>query len=125
MKHDLSLWNGDFFHVTERSTFEALEMIVEVLPQYPGAKALVLFSDGNWPPPSGNAAGFAAKLQIALPKIPRETPFLVGPFLGRRAGPDVVVQGGVKRTGKKSAVDDPSEDRIGSATSFAPVLASG
>lgn len=58
MEHDVSLWNGNFTHRTERPTFAALEALMEVLSEVQGAKALVLFSDGVWPPDSGNIAGF-------------------------------------------------------------------
>jgi VWFA-related protein len=58
MEHDVSLWNGNFTHRTERPTFAALEALMEVLTEIPGAKALVLFSDGVWPPDSGYMDGF-------------------------------------------------------------------
>jgi len=58
MELDISLWNGNFRHSTERPIFEGLGAILEVLSQIDGPKAFVLFSDGNWPPPSGIRAGF-------------------------------------------------------------------
>lgn len=49
MQYDVSLWNGDFSHTTEARNFQALEVLMEVLTQVPGPKAVVLFSDGFWP----------------------------------------------------------------------------
>ena len=83
----------------------------------PGVYDLTLVAEG-----SGGEKIFTAKVQVDLPEMPRDTPFLVGPFLGRRAGPDVVVQGGVHRKGNKGSVDDPSTDRVGTSASFAPIL---
>jgi hypothetical protein len=57
----------------------------------------------------GSETPFAAQVDVVVPEIPRKRPFLVGPILGRRSGEDVVVFGGVK-------------DRVGSATSFRPLL---
>ena len=49
MQNDVSLWNGDFAHTTELPTFQAFDVLFEVLGEVPGPKAVVLFSDGIWP----------------------------------------------------------------------------
>jgi VWFA-related protein len=49
MQNDITLWNGDFSHTTELPTFQALDVLLEVLAEIPGPKSVVLFSDGIWP----------------------------------------------------------------------------
>jgi len=53
MAGDVALWNGTFLHETEQPLFDALEKLMQALSKVPGPKALVFFSDGNWPPESG------------------------------------------------------------------------
>lgn len=65
---------------------------------------------------------FTTSLRVEIPEIPRGDVILVPPILGRRAGGDVVVQGGVRREGRKSLVGDPEGDRTGTPASFAPIL---
>ncbi len=52
MEHDVSLWNGNFKHLTEEPFFTALRALVTVLRTSPGAKAVVFVSAGPGP---GNA----------------------------------------------------------------------
>jgi VWFA-related protein len=49
MEHDISLWNGNFKHLTEESFFTALRALVTVLRTSPGAKAVVFVSAGPGP----------------------------------------------------------------------------
>jgi len=55
----------------------------------------------------------AARVRIAVPEIPRKELFLVGPILGRRAGPNIVVSGGSHRG---------ASDAIGAERAFEPLL---
>jgi hypothetical protein len=66
---------------------------------------------------------FTARVRVAVPAVPPKVPFLVGPYLGYRAGRDVVIH--AERTDPKAparaAVENP-KDRIGTAASFEPLL---
>jgi hypothetical protein len=55
----------------------------------------------------------AASVEIAVPEIPRGDLFLVGPMLGRRSGPNLVVFGGGA---------SPGFDELGEKNSFEPLL---
>lgn len=54
----------------------------------------------------------ATRVRIDVPEIPRKELFLVGPLLGRRAGPNLVIRGN-PATG---------EDRIAAESAFEPLL---
>ena len=56
-----------------------------------------------------------AHLDLTVPDIPTREPFLVGPMIGRRSGPDVVIHGGEDPHGAPA-------DRVGGAASFRPLL---
>jgi len=47
MEHDITLWNGNFSHLTEQPMFAGLQSLVTVLRMTPGPKAVVLFSAGT------------------------------------------------------------------------------
>jgi VWFA-related protein len=49
MEHDVSLWNGNFGHLTETPLFTSLQALVTVLRAVPGPKAVVLLSAGAGP----------------------------------------------------------------------------
>jgi VWFA-related protein len=49
MEHDISLWNGNFSHLTEFPLFASLRALVAVLRVTPGPKAVVYVSEG-WGP---------------------------------------------------------------------------
>jgi len=49
MEHDISLWNGNFSHLTELPLFDSLRALVSVLRTTPGPKALVYVSAGHGP----------------------------------------------------------------------------
>jgi hypothetical protein len=55
----------------------------------------------------------SAKVSLDVPKVPKKDLLLVPPVLGRRAGGDVVVQGGK---------GDPSGDKVGGRNSFRPLM---
>src|SRR6185503_4320180 len=52
MEHDITLWNGNFSHLTEYPWFSGLNALVTVLTGVPGSKAVVFVSAG--PGPWGN-----------------------------------------------------------------------
>jgi VWFA-related protein len=49
MEHDISLWNGNFDHLTEQPLFSSLRALVTVLRASPGPKAVVFVSAGPGP----------------------------------------------------------------------------
>lgn len=49
MEYDISLWNANYQHLTEKAIFSGLEALYEILGTVEGPKAVVLFSDGRWP----------------------------------------------------------------------------
>lgn len=49
MQYDVSLFAGNFRHLTEAPVFEGLEVLYQILSEIPGSKAIVLYSDGMWP----------------------------------------------------------------------------
>jgi VWFA-related protein len=49
MEADVSLWNGNFGHLTETPLFTGLQALVTVLHAVPGPKAVVLLSAGAGP----------------------------------------------------------------------------
>jgi len=49
MEHDISLWNGNFGHLTETPLFTSLRALVTVLRATPGAKSVVFVSVGPGP----------------------------------------------------------------------------
>jgi hypothetical protein len=49
MEHDISLWNGNFSHLTETPLFRSLGALVTVLRMSPGPKAVVFVSAGSGP----------------------------------------------------------------------------
>jgi VWFA-related protein len=49
MEHDISLWNGNFAHLTEEPLFTSLRALVTVLRASPGPKAVVFVSAGPGP----------------------------------------------------------------------------
>lgn len=49
MEHDISLWNGNFVHLTEEPLFTSLRALVTVLRVSPGPKAVVFVSAGPGP----------------------------------------------------------------------------
>lgn len=49
MEHDITLWNGNFGHLTEQPLFAGLSALVNVLRMTPGPKAVVFFSAGDEP----------------------------------------------------------------------------
>jgi hypothetical protein len=68
---------------------------------------------------------YAAHVKVMIPAIPRHEPFLVGPFLGRRAEENIVFYGtgGAPSKNKKSPPGaTPAGDRVGSSSSFQPIL---
>ena len=44
MEYDISLWQPDFFHLTERGFFDGVIALLDVVGTFPGSKAMVLFS---------------------------------------------------------------------------------
>jgi hypothetical protein len=65
----------------------------------------VVLSDPGVPEPH------AAKVKVSVPEVPRKELFLVGPMLGRRSGPHLVVRGGGDLA-----------DTLGEEDSFEPLL---
>ena len=51
MERDITLWNGNFEHVTEDGLFAGLGALCDVLASVEGPKAVVLFSEWQQPPP--------------------------------------------------------------------------
>ncbi|HJQ99645.1 MAG TPA: hypothetical protein VJ826_15130 [Candidatus Polarisedimenticolaceae bacterium] len=49
MEHDITLWNGNFDHLTEFPFFSGLNALVTVLRSVPGPKAVVFVSAGKGP----------------------------------------------------------------------------
>jgi len=49
MEHDITLWGGNFGHLTEFPVFSGLNALVTVLRSVPGPKAVVFISAGNGP----------------------------------------------------------------------------
>lgn len=45
MDHDITLWNGNFAHLTERGFVRGLSGLFDVLATVPGRKSVVLFSE--------------------------------------------------------------------------------
>lgn len=71
MEVDVSLWNADYGHLTERPIFDGLEALYQILADVPGPKAAVLFSDGRWPstdcdPDFNNLAALAGNARVSL-----------------------------------------------------------
>jgi VWFA-related protein len=64
-----------------------------------------------------------ADVKIVVPKVPRKGRFLVGPYLGRRAGEDLMIRPS-KRPGASGPRENggPPEHKYGSAASFEPLL---
>jgi VWFA-related protein len=62
----------------------------------------------------GESRPETVEVEFEVPEIPREDLFLVGPFLGRTAGPDLVVLGGHNAEGRP--------DQLGAANTFEPLL---
>jgi hypothetical protein len=58
---------------------------------------------------------FTAHADLVVPEIPKQRPFLAGPMIGRRSGPDVVIHGGEDETGNPA-------DRVGGPAAFRPLL---
>ena len=44
MEYDITLWNGNFHHLSEAGFTGGMQSLLEVLGEYPGSKAVVLFS---------------------------------------------------------------------------------
>lgn len=71
MEHDVTLWNGNFGHLTEAPLFAGLDALVTVLHAVPGPKAVVLITAGSGP---GNSyqldfehlAAAASEAQVAI-----------------------------------------------------------
>jgi VWFA-related protein len=63
----------------------------------------------------GAEAAFTAHVELTVPDIPSRRPFLVGPLIGRRSGPDVVIHGGEDRSGAPA-------DSVGGSASFRPLI---
>jgi VWFA-related protein len=57
----------------------------------------------------------AAHTDLTVPEMPAHGPFLVGPLIGRPAGPDVVILGGENAQGTP-------RDKVGGPKSFRPLL---
>jgi VWFA-related protein len=49
MENDITLWNGNFDHLSELSFFAGLNALVTVLRAVPGPKSIVLLTAGNGP----------------------------------------------------------------------------
>jgi len=49
MERDVSLYAGHFDHVNEKPLFNGLEVLVDVLDQVPGSKAVVMYTGGPGP----------------------------------------------------------------------------
>jgi VWFA-related protein len=49
MEHDISLWNGNFAHLTDEPVFRSLGALVNVLHTYSGPKAVVYITAGQGP----------------------------------------------------------------------------
>ena len=45
MEHDVTLWNGNFYHVNEISWVTGVTSLLDVIEQNPGRKAMVLYSN--------------------------------------------------------------------------------
>ncbi len=45
MKNDITLWNGNFNHLTETGFVVSLEVLLDAVAELPGSKALVIFSE--------------------------------------------------------------------------------
>jgi len=45
MEYDISLWNGNFYHLTEESFFASMNGLLNVLGNVPGHKGIVMFSN--------------------------------------------------------------------------------
>ena len=58
---------------------------------------------------------YTAHAELTVPDIPSKRPFLVGPMMWRRGGPDVVIRGGEDRKGKPA-------DLVGGPASFRPLI---
>jgi len=63
----------------------------------------------------GGETPFTAHVELTVPDIPSRRPFLVGPMMGRRSGPDVVIRGGEDLAGAPA-------DRVGGPASFRPLI---
>ncbi len=64
-------------------------------------------------------------VKIVVPKVPRKGIFLVGPYLGLRAGEDLVVRPGRRGNAERPDGNEaPPGNRYGSAASFEPLLVS-
>jgi VWFA-related protein len=47
MEYDISLWNGNFTHLTERPFFDSMDALFKVLGSVPGHKGIVMYSNSR------------------------------------------------------------------------------
>jgi hypothetical protein len=47
MEYDISLWNGNFVHLSEQPFFGAMEVLFSVLGTVPGHKGVVMYSNSG------------------------------------------------------------------------------
>jgi VWFA-related protein len=71
MEKDVTLYAGNFQHVTERPLFAGLEALVDLADTVPGSKALVLFTGGSGPGPDHDTdlkvlAGHASLARVSI-----------------------------------------------------------
>jgi len=85
MEHDISLWNGNFGHLTETPLFVSLRALTTVLRTTPGPKAVVLVSAGSGPGDSyqldfERLAAAASDAQVAFYTVDCQGLFAAGGF---------------------------------------------
>ena len=71
MEHDITLWNGNFDHLTEYPLFRGLHALITVLRSVPGPKGVVFVSAGTGPGASyekdfRHLAARASDAQVAI-----------------------------------------------------------
>ncbi|MDX1388963.1 MAG: hypothetical protein R3344_07215 [Acidobacteriota bacterium] len=90
-------------------TSEPRITFLEPVDLEPGSYVLtVVMSDPNGENPH------TARVEVEVPEIPKKEMFLAGPMLGKAAGINVVIVGG--------GGGDPTDDDVGEADSFEPLL---
>ena len=83
---------------------------LEVAPLPPGKYGLTAVLS-----PLAGGDPFTAHSELLVSEIPKRSPFLAGPMIGRPAGPDFVVLGGENAAGAPA-------DLVGGSKSFRPLL---
>jgi hypothetical protein len=85
MENDVTLWNGNFGHLTELPLFAGLDALLTILHGVPGQKAVVLITAGAGP---GNSyqlefdrlAASASDAQVAIYPVDCRGLFAVTPY---------------------------------------------